>query len=128
MAEHCMYSKDCLVRVRGGGGGATQPILKNRGAKKLCRDSIVGPNPRVLAYARKLKVLKSKINLHRKWKDNRSWQENIEIYFTNLKLTYKQEGNSSFGKGISMFIFKDTSMTFKTHWEFKVALLESEEA
>ena len=48
-----MYSRDSLLRVCDGAGGATQPILKDRGAKKLCRDSIVGPNPRVLAYARK---------------------------------------------------------------------------
>ena len=53
MAEHCIYSKDSLVRVCGGAGGATQHILKDRGAMKLCRDSIVGPNHRVLAYARK---------------------------------------------------------------------------
>ena len=48
-----MHSKDSLVKVCGGAGGATQPILKDRGAIKLCRDLIVGPNPRVLAYARK---------------------------------------------------------------------------
>ena len=53
MAEHCIYSRDSLVRVCGGAGGATQPILKDRGAMKLCRDSIVGPNHRVLAYAQK---------------------------------------------------------------------------
>ena len=46
-----MYNKDSLVRVCGGAGNATQPILKDRGAMKLCRDTIVGPNPRVLAYA-----------------------------------------------------------------------------
>ena len=44
MAVPCMYSKDSLVRVCGGAGGATQPILKDRGAMKLCRDSIVRPN------------------------------------------------------------------------------------
>ena len=53
MAVHCTYSTDSLVRVCGDAGGATQPILKDRGAKKLCRDSIVGPNPRVLVYAQK---------------------------------------------------------------------------
>ena len=61
-------------------------------------------------------------------KDNGSWQEKIEIYFTNSKLTNKQKGNSSFGKGISMLNFKDTSITLDTHWEFKMAQLESEEA
>ena len=97
MAEHCMYSKDSLVRVCGGAGSATQPILKDRGAMKLCRDSIVGPKPRVLANARKCKVLVEN-NLHRKWKDNGSWQEKIEIYFTNLKLTYKQRGTPALAR------------------------------
>ena len=54
-----MYSKDSLVRICGG-GGATQPILKDRGAKKLRRDSIVGPNPRGFSLCSKIESLSRK--------------------------------------------------------------------
>ena len=55
-----MYSKDSLVRVCDGGGGATQPILKDRGAKQLRRDSIVGPNPRGFSLYSKIESLSRK--------------------------------------------------------------------
>ena len=48
--------------------------------------------------------------------------------FHQFKTDVKTKGNPSFGKRISMLIFKDTSMTLETLWEFKMALREREEA